>query len=107
MTIAKKTIIIVGDLFPTTDNVSYFIKGDVDSLYGERICQLFSDSDLIICNLEGSLTDHGERCMKTGPIKVAPTNAIEAYKKLGVDYCMLANNHATDGGHHGAGGQQD
>lgn len=94
-------IIIVGDLFPTEINISYFIKGDVNSLFGGTICNFFSDSDLKICNLEGSLTNNDERCIKTGPIKEAPTTAIEAYKKLGVDYCMLANNHVTDGGHQG------
>ena len=96
-----KKIVIVGDLFPTPDNVSYFTKGDVASLFGDSICQLLQNTDLTVCNLEGALTDYTERCIKTGPIKVAPTNAIEAYKKLGIDYCMLANNHATDGGHQG------
>ena len=56
---------------------------------------------LNICNLEGALTDSPERCNKIGPIITAPTKAIEAYKKLGVDCCMLANNHITDGGHQG------
>ena len=94
-------IIISGDLFPTEKNSSLFSSGDVDSLFGSRICELFSSASLTICNLEGSLTDHPERCVKTGPIKVAPTTAIEAYKKLGIDYCFLANNHVTDGGHQG------
>lgn len=94
-------IVIAGDLFPTEQNVAYFKGGDVTSLFGDKICQLFSDADLTICNLEGALTDHKERCVKTGPIKVAPTNAIKAYKKLGIDLCLLANNHATDGGNQG------
>lgn len=94
-------IIISGDLFPTEKNSSLFSSGDVDSLFGTRICELFSSASLTICNLEGSLTDHPERCVKTGPIKVAPTTAIESYKKLGIDYCFLANNHVTDGGHQG------
>lgn len=97
----KGKIIIAGDFFPNDQNVSYFERGDIGTLFGEKIIDLFVHADLTVCNLEGSLTDHGERCVKTGPIKVAPTNAIEAYKKLGVDYCMLANNHATDGGHQG------
>lgn len=94
-------IIIVGDLFPTEQNVSYFSKGDIDSLFGEKICQLFKEADFAICNLEGALTDHPDKCRKTGPVKVAATSAVEAYKKLGIDCCMLANNHATDGGHQG------
>lgn len=94
-------IIIVGDLFPTENNVSFFEKSDVKSLFGEKICQLFSEADLSVCNLEGALTDHPDHCRKTGPVKMAPTSTVEAYKKLGIDYCMLANNHATDGGHQG------
>lgn len=94
-------IIIVGDLFPTETNTPYFTKGDIKSLFGEKLIQLFKEADLTICNLEGALTDHGGICKKTGPVKVAPTSAIEAYKQLGIDCCLLANNHATDGGHQG------
>ncbi len=95
------TILIVGDLFPTEQNVSFFSKGDTDSLFGKVITQLFSSADFTICNLEGALTDHPDKCRKTGPVKVATTSAVEAYKKLGIDLCLLANNHATDGGHQG------
>lgn len=94
-------IIIVGDLFPTETNTPYFTKGDIKSLFGEKLIQLFKEADLTICNLEGALTDHGEICKKTGPVKVAPISAIEAYKQLGIDCCLLANNHVTDGGHQG------
>ena len=97
----EHNIIIVGDLFPTEQNVSFFSKGDVDSLFGKEITQLFSGADFCVCNLEGALTDHLDKCRKTGPIKVATTSAVEAYKKLGIDLCLLANNHATDGGHQG------
>lgn len=94
-------IIIVGDLFPTEQNFSYFSNGDVESLFGKEIVNLFAKSDYRICNLEGALSDNPSKCRKTGPVKVAATSAIEAYKKLGIDCCMLANNHATDGGHQG------
>ena len=94
-------LIISGDLFPIEKNSSFFSSGDIESLFGSRICNLFSGADLTICNLEGALTDHSERCVKTGPVKVAPTSAVQAYKQLGIDYCMLANNHVTDGGHQG------
>lgn len=94
-------IIIVGDLFPTEQNISFFTKGDVDSLFGERIVNLFKGTDYRVCNLEGSLTDLAEKCKKTGPVKVAPTSIVNAYKLLGIDCCMLANNHVTDGGHQG------
>ena len=60
-----------------------------------------ADSYLSFCNLEGALTDHHDKCIKTGPIKTAPTSAVKAYKDLGINCCLLANNHATDGGHQG------
>ena len=94
-------IIIVGDLFPTQENVGYFSNGDVESLFGKEILHLFTNADYRFCNLEGALTDHPDKCRKTGPVKVAATSAVAAYKKLGIDCCMLANNHATDGGHQG------
>ena len=81
MTTEKKSIIIVGDLFPIPDNVSYFTKGDVDSLFGDNITQLFQEANLTLCNLEGALTDHPDESKKTGPVKLAPTSAINAYKK--------------------------
>ncbi|MBR5736509.1 MAG: CapA family protein [Bacteroidales bacterium] len=96
-----KSILIVGDLFPTCQNVSYFSKGDIETLFGKEIVQKFSEAYFSICNLEGALTDHPDKCKKTGPVKLAPTDAVEAYRKLGINYCLLANNHATDGGHRG------
>lgn len=97
----QHSIIIVGDLFPTQENVGYFSNGDVESLFGKKILHLFAKSDYRICNLEGALTGHPDKIRKTGPVKVAAKNVIDAYKKLGIDCCMLANNHATDGGHQG------
>ena len=94
-------IIIVGDLFPIGTNIELFSKGDIQSLFGDDIVKLFSDADLRICNLEGALTDGNERCEKTGPVITAPTWTINAYKALGIDYCMLANNHITDAGQQG------
>lgn len=97
----KYKVIIAGDLFPTDKNMSYFISGDVKSLFGDNIVKMFANADFTICNLEGALTDHREICRKTGPVKVAPASSVEAYKRLGVDLCLLANNHLTDGGHQG------
>ncbi len=101
MNAGNSSIIIVGDMFPTNENMCYFSKGDINTLFGEKICLLFKNAVFRVCNLEGALSDHPQQCRKTGPIKVAPTSTIEAYKKLGIDYCFLANNHITDGGHHG------
>lgn len=96
-----KKVVIAGDTFPIPSNLVFFSDGDIESLFGKKICEIFATADLKICNLEGALTNNPERCGKTGPVIVAPTRAVAAYKKLGIDCCMLANNHITDGGHQG------
>ena len=95
---ATNRLIIVGDLFPFKSNLDFFCKGDIKSLFGDTICDMFANADYRICNLEGTLTDGQGKCEKTGPVIKAPTLAINAYKALGIDCCMLANNHITDGG---------
>lgn len=94
-------IVIVGDLFPVKSNLVQFSRGDVKGLFDKKILQLFSDADCRICNLEGAITAGNERCEKTGPVICAPTSIVNTYKSLGIDYCMLANNHITDAGHQG------
>lgn len=94
-------IIIVGDLFPVPSNFDLFSKGDIQTLFGKEICDLFASADYRICNLEGALTDGTERCEKTGPAYIAPTSTIKAVKEIGIDCCTLANNHITDAGHSG------
>lgn len=97
----RKRIVIVGDLFPVPSNYKRFEEGDVNYLIGDKITQLFDDADYRICNLEGTLTDGAEQCEKTGPVVLAPTNAVNAIKAMGINCCMLANNHITDAGHQG------
>ena len=57
-------IIIAGDIFPIPENQQAFCDGNVELLLGEKLCNLFSSADLVVCNLEGALTDHDERCVK-------------------------------------------
>ena len=94
-------IIIVGDLFPVPSNFSAFAKGDIDKLFGDKICHLFKNADLRICNLEGALTDGKDKCIKTGPVVTAPTSTVHTLCSMGIDCCTLANNHITDGGYQG------
>ena len=94
-------IIIVGDLFPVPQNYNKFASGDVDYLFGEEICRIFQKADYRICNLEGAMTDGDYVGEKTGPVVKAPTSAINGVKALGINCCMLANNHITDAGHQG------
>ena len=50
-------IIIAGDLFPMPCNYSLFEKGDIQTLFGSRLCEMFASADMAICNLEGCFTD--------------------------------------------------
>lgn len=95
------SLIIGGDLFPSYQNYKKFIDGDINSLFGLEFVELFANSDYTICNLEGALTNSEKEIPKIGPnIKYSP-DVICAYKKLGVDCLLTANNHVTDYGEEG------
>lgn len=95
-------IIVVGDLFPTVTNIEQFINGDVRSIFGDDIVQLFSDSDYVVCNLEGALCADDVRPIdKDGPNLRAPQETIKGIVDIGVDCVSLANNHTTDYGAEG------
>lgn len=92
-------IVIAGDLFPTPINYELFSKGKAETIFGEKVCSIFSSSNYSICNLEGCFTD--ERTtpkLKDGPNIRAPKDCVAAIVDLGVDCVSLANNHATDFG---------
>lgn len=94
-------IVIGGDLLPSGINVSLFQKGDAKSLFGEEICNLFSEADYSLVNLEGPLTDEEKKQEKDGPSLKAPRNCAKGLKALGVKAVALANNHITDFGQKG------
>ena len=96
-----ESILIVGDFFPVPSNFIRFQEADVSYLLDKRLNELFHRASYRICNLEGALTDRPGRCEKTGPSLYAPTSVINAYKKLGINCCTLANNHITDAGEEG------
>lgn len=78
----KTRLIIAGDLFPMPCNYSLFEKGDVQALFGEKLCELFALADYRICNLEGCFTDNNTPIEKAGPNIKAPTSCIKAVKAL-------------------------
>lgn len=94
-------IVIGGDLLPSGSNVSSFVEGDANTLYGEDICKLFSEADFSIVNLEGPLTDSDVMQEKVGPTIKAPKACVKGLKVLGVKAVALANNHITDYGNKG------
>lgn len=93
----NNNLIIAGDLFPTPVNVDYFRKGDIEHLFGKKICDIFGSSFFSICNLEGVLTDSQSFIEKaSGPCIKAPKDSINAYKLLGIKCVATANNHIMD-----------
>ena len=95
-------IVIAGDLFPSSENISLFENGDAGTLFGPEVCQLFSEADFSIANLEGALTDSKKKAEKAaGPSLKATRKAIEGIKNLGISAVALANNHITDYGNQG------
>lgn len=94
-------IIIAGDLLPMPFNYDLFASGDIQALFGERLCELFASADLRVCNLEGCFTDSDQPIEKIGPNIKAPTDTIRAIKKLGIDCASLGNTHSMDYGKQG------
>lgn len=91
-----KRILITGDLFPSKNNESRFVEGDIQTLFGSSIVSLFQRADVSVCNLEGALTTHNETTVKLGPNIKARPETLLAYKKLGIKLFATANNHVND-----------
>ncbi len=92
------SIVIAGDLLPSTKNLTLFEKGDAVTIFGDKVFQLFSKADFSIVNLEGALTDGTEKQIKTGPVLKASKTSVNGLKALKVSAIALANNHIMDYG---------
>ena len=97
-------ILIAGDLFPSGDVRELFEKGDIDSIYGEKICSLFRNSSFSVANFEGTLTDSSDKGEKVGARIKASPSFMPGIKNLGLNAVALANNHILD---YGAKGYHD
>ena len=94
-------LIITGDLFPMPCNYGAFSSGDIQTLFGKKLCELFAGADVRICNFEGCFTDNDTPIEKAGPNIKAPISTLAAIKKLGIDYATLGNTHSMDYGTQG------
>ncbi len=94
-------ILIAGDCVPTKTNQKLFIDGNIKGLFGEEIINLFKESELSMINLEVSLTKNSTPALKRGQINTADPECCSALNLLGVDLCLLANNHVIDNGREG------
>ncbi|MEX2372319.1 MAG: CapA family protein, partial [Dehalococcoidia bacterium] len=64
----------------------------------ERVRPLFAGADLVVGNLEGTLSSGGTPLDKVYQFQTAPDLGVAALVEGGVDVVSLSNNHATDYG---------
>ena len=95
------TIIIGGDLAPTTSNYSIFENADLLTLLGEDLIEIFKYANLKIFNLELPLTQSNGNISKAGPNLKAPPSVIKGIEYLNPIILTLANNHIMDYGKDG------
>ena len=91
-------ILIAGDTVPTASNERLFIDGDIETLFGKELIELFLESDFNILNLETPLSEVVEPIEKNGPCLNASPEAVNGLKKMNVGAVSLANNHIMDQG---------
>ena len=89
--------LLLGDLCPTERNSDLFVQGDMDALFSDTL-SLFSGNDLTLVNLECALTERDTPIRKIGGLQKAPRQTARVMKALGVDLCVLSNNHIMDFG---------
>lgn len=91
-------IILGSDLVPTEKNYDLFNTGDVKSLLGKDLYNMWISYDYRIFNLETPLCNEESPIEKWGPNLIAPTSTIKGIKALNPSLLTLANNHIYDQG---------
>ncbi len=93
---------IAGDLF-LGKRLEPIAINNPETLFDDKISQLFSEADFNILNLESPLTtaDEKNKILKTGPNLKAAPETINALKFLKINLATLANNHIYDYGDKG------
>ena len=96
-------VLLLGDICPTIVNYHLFRQEDIPSLFTDAV-RVFEGSDFTVANLEYALTERDTPIRKIGGLQKAPWQTARVMKKLGVDLCILSNNHIMD---FGPGGIRD
>jgi len=94
------TVIIGGDVCPSSDNLSYFMSGDARSVFNDLLDE-FEKSDLVVANLECPLIEDSSPIKKHGPVLGADIGCKRTLSGAGIDVLNLANNHIMDHGRSG------
>lgn len=94
-------ITIIGDIMSDFTQIPLFFKQGYDFAF-ENVINEFSDSDLLICNLETPISENQNDFSKEQYNFCAPSNIVDAISKLNKNVVYLtANNHCLDRGFEG------
>jgi poly-gamma-glutamate capsule biosynthesis protein CapA/YwtB (metallophosphatase superfamily) len=93
------TLAAIGDVMLDRD-VETFIADQGDAYPWARVSHLFEGADLVLANLEGTLTSRGVATDKLYTFRTEPALA-STLSAAGIDIVSLANNHTTDFGEPG------
>ncbi|WP_231507838.1 CapA family protein [Bacillus sp. UNC41MFS5] len=100
-------LLIAGDLVPTKSNESLFNSGQIETLIGNKLVEIWQSADMRLVNLEVPLTDQETPIIKNGPNLKASTSTIHGIKNLNPTLVTLANNHILDHGVQGLDSTQN
>jgi poly-gamma-glutamate synthesis protein (capsule biosynthesis protein) len=91
------SVLVAGDLCPIGCNAPLLARGDTTALLGD-LGEEFRRADLVIANLECSLTREATPAVKIGPNLGADPDCLRGIAAAGIDVVGLANNHVMDYG---------
>ena len=94
-------LIICGDVLPQECNIKQFENEDIPSIVSNTVEERLKSADIVLCNLEGPLTESDNPIVKSGPCIKSSAASAAGLKKLGIKYVSLANNHIMDYGDEG------
>ena len=89
--------LLLGDICPTAVNYHLFRQEDIPALFTDAV-RVFEGKDFAVANLECALTERDTPIRKIGGLQKAPRQTARVMKDLGVDLCVLSNNHIMDFG---------
>ncbi|MHC1765395.1 MAG: CapA family protein [Verrucomicrobiia bacterium] len=94
------SLVVGGDLRPGPSTRELFVGCKTEALFGDLL-GCFSNSDLVVLNLECPLVGRATPIRKTGPCFAESGGCAETLRAAGVHAVNLANNHIMDQGWEG------
>ena len=94
------TMAFTGDIYLSDKLYGYYAESGVTGFLSQKLAEIFSNTDLMICDHEYASTDLPDSYKDTRQLYnfKSPTYYEAIWKDLGVDIVTLANNHTMDYG---------